>query len=83
MPAGTALAQGGSSSGVPAGQIELTIRSVHVTGSNAVPRYERTRQYLTAKQSHTITTTVPQHELRFEGFTSPFATCASTRRRTA
>jgi hypothetical protein len=36
-----------------------------------VPRYERTRQYLTADESHTITTTVPQHKLRFEGFTSP------------
>jgi hypothetical protein len=74
-PASAALAQGAAapapSSGVPAGRIELTIRSVHVTGSRAVPRYERTRQYLTADQSHTITTTVPQHKLRFEGFTSP------------
>jgi len=60
-----------SSSGVPAGKIELTIRSVHVTGSRAVHRYERTKQYLTADKSHTITTTVPQHKLRFEGFTSP------------
>jgi hypothetical protein len=58
-------------SGVPAGRIELTIRSVHVTGSHAVPRYERTRRYLTADESHTITTTVPQHKLRFEGSTSP------------
>jgi hypothetical protein len=74
-PASVALAQGASASasgsGVPAGRIELTIRSVHVTGSHAVPRYERTRQFLTAHESHTITTTVPQHRLRFEGFTSP------------
>ncbi len=74
-PASVALAQSGSApttgSGVPAGRIELTIRSVHVTGSNAVPRYERTRQYLTADESHTVTTTIPQHKLRFEGFTSP------------
>jgi hypothetical protein len=74
-PASVALAQGGSApasgSGVPAGRIELTIRSVHVTGSHAVPRYERTRQYLTADQSHTVTFTIPQHKLRFEGFTSP------------
>jgi hypothetical protein len=71
-PASAALAQDApapaSGSGVPAGRIELTIRSVHVTGSHAVPRYERTRQYLTAHESHT---TVPQHRLRFEGFTSP------------
>jgi hypothetical protein len=60
-----------SASGVPAGRIELTIRSVHVTGSRAVARYERTRRYVTADESHTITTTVPQHKLRFEGFTSP------------
>ncbi len=74
-PASAALAQTApapaSGSGVPAGRIELTIRSVHVTGSDAVPRYERTRQYVTADESHTITTTVPQHKLRFEGFTSP------------
>jgi hypothetical protein len=74
-PACVALAQSApapaSGSGVPAGRIELTIRSVHVTGSHAVPRYERTRQFLTADESHTITTTVPQHRLRFEGFTSP------------
>jgi hypothetical protein len=74
-PAAAALGQGAPapapSSGVPAGRIELTIRSVHVTGSHAAPRYERTRQYVTADESHTITTTVPQHKLRFEGFTSP------------
>jgi hypothetical protein len=74
-PASVALAHSASApasgSGVPAGRIELTIRSVHVTGSRAVPRYERTRQYVTADESHTITTTVPQHKLRFEGFTSP------------
>jgi hypothetical protein len=74
-PASVALAHSpsapASGSGVPAGRIELTIRSVHVTGSHAVPRYERTRQYLTADKSHTITTTIPQHKLRFEGFTSP------------
>jgi hypothetical protein len=71
VPAGAAPAQGGTSSGVPAGQIQLTVRSVHVTGSKPVPRYERTRQYLTADESHTITTGVPGHRLRFEGFTSP------------
>jgi hypothetical protein len=74
-PASIALAQSppapASGSGVPAGRIELTIRSVHVTGSHAVARYERTRQYLTADQSHTVTMTVPQHKLRFEGATSP------------
>jgi len=74
-PATAALAQSGPArapaSGVPAGRIELTIRSVHVTGSHAVPRYERTRQYLTADRSHTITMTVPGHKLRFEGVTSP------------
>jgi hypothetical protein len=74
-PGSAALAQSApaaaSDTGVPAGRIELTIRSVHVTGSRAVPRYERTRQYLTADESHTVTTTVPQHKLRFEGFTSP------------
>ena len=74
-PASAALARSApapaSGTGVPAGRIELTIRSVHVTGSHAVPRYERTRQYVTADESHTITTTVPQHKLRFEGFTSP------------
>jgi hypothetical protein len=74
-PASVAVAQNApasaSSSGVPAGRIELTIRSVHVTGSHAVARYERTRQFLTADRSHTITITVPQHKLRFEGATSP------------
>jgi hypothetical protein len=74
-PASVAVAQSAATpaadSGVPAGRIELTIRSVHITGSNAVPRYERTRQFLTAHESHTITTTIPQHKLRFEGFTSP------------
>ena len=74
-PAAAALGESApapaSDAGVPAGRIELTIRSVHVTGSRAVPRYERTRQYVTADQSHTITTTVPQHKLRFEGVTSP------------
>jgi len=74
-PVSAALAQSGpapaSGAGVPAGKIELTVRSVHVTGSNAVPRYERARQYLTADRSHTITMTVPGHRLRFEGVTSP------------
>ena len=74
-PAAAALAQGApapaAGSGVPAGKIELTVRSVHVTGSNAVPRYERARQYLTADRSHTITMSVPGHKLRFEGVTSP------------
>ena len=74
-PVSAAPAQSGpapaSGAGVPAGKIELTVRSVHVTGSNAVPRYERARQYLTADRSHTITMTVPGHRLRFEGVTSP------------
>jgi len=74
-PVSAALAQSGpapaSGAGVPAGKIELTVRSVHVTGSNAVPRYERARQYLTADRSHTVTMTVPGHRLRFEGVTSP------------
>jgi len=74
-PATAALAQSApapaAGSGVPAGKIELTVRSVHVTGSNAVPRYERARQYLTADRSHTITMSVPGHKLRFEGVTSP------------
>jgi len=74
-PASIASAQSApapaSDGGVPAGRIELTIRSVHVTGSNAVARYERTRQYLTATRSHTVTMTVPGHKLRFEGATSP------------
>jgi len=74
-PASAALAQSApapaAGSGVPAGKIELTVRSVHVTGSNAVPRYERARQYLTADRSHTVTMTVPGHKLRFEGVTSP------------
>jgi hypothetical protein len=74
-PAAAALGQGGpapaSGAGVPAGRIELTVRSVHVTGSKSVPRYERSRQYLTADRSHTITTSVPGHKLRFEGATSP------------
>jgi len=74
-PAAAALAQSApapaAGSGVPAGKIELTVRSVHVTGSNAVPRYERARQYLTADRSHTVTMTVPGHKLRFEGVTSP------------
>ena len=74
-PATAALAQSApapaAGSGVPAGKIELTVRSVHVTGSNAVPRYERARQYLTADRSHTVTMSVPGHKLRFEGVTSP------------
>jgi len=74
-PAAAALAQSApapaAGSGVPAGKIELTVRSVHVTGSNAVPRYERARQYLTADRSHTVTMSVPGHKLRFEGVTSP------------
>jgi hypothetical protein len=74
-PVSAALAQSGpapaSGAGVPAGRIELTVRSVHVTGSNAVPRYERARQYLTANRSHTVTMTVPGHKLSFEGATSP------------
>jgi hypothetical protein len=74
-PASAALGQSApapaAGSSVPAGRIELTVRSVHITGSNSVPRYERAKQYLTADESHTITMTVPGHHVSFEGFTSP------------
>jgi hypothetical protein len=68
VPASAALAQGGSSSGpgVPAGRIELTQRTVQVTGSNAVPRYERTTH-----TSHVKMTNLNTGKLRFEGVTSP------------
>ena len=70
----TALAQGTSNSGpgVPRGQIEAAQYTVQITGSNAVARHERTRQWLTADRSHTLTRTIPTSKLRFEGATSPF-----------
>ena len=73
VPASSALAQGGSDSnpGVPAGQIEFSQSTVQVTGSNAVPRFERSRQYLTTHSSHTIVTTMKTGKVRFEGVTSP------------
>ena len=73
VPAGTALAQGDSSSGpgVPAGQIEFTQRTVQVTGSNAVPRFERIHRYVTTHTSHVKMTNLNTGKLRFEGVTSP------------
>jgi len=70
-----ALAQGASDSGpgVPRGQIEAAQYTVEITGSNAVARHERTRQWLTSDRSHTVTRTIPTGKLRFEGATSPFA----------
>jgi hypothetical protein len=70
-----ALAQDAPSSGagVPAGQIEAAQYTVEITGSNAVARHERTRQWLTGHRSHTITRTIPSGKLRFEGATSPSA----------
>jgi hypothetical protein len=69
-----ALAQGASNSGpgVPRGQIEAAQYTVEITGSNAVARHERTRQWLTADRSHTVTRAIPTGKLRFEGATSPF-----------
>jgi hypothetical protein len=57
---------------VPRGQIEASQYTVEITESNAVARHERTRQWLTARSSHTVTRTVPSGKLRFEGATSPF-----------
>jgi hypothetical protein len=73
VPSSSALAQGAPDSGpgVPAGQIEYSQTTVQVTGSNAVPRFERSRQYLTTHSSHTITTTIATGKVRFEGVTSP------------
>jgi hypothetical protein len=73
VPASSALAQGApaSSPGVPPGQTEFTRSTVQVTGSRAVPRFERSRQWLTAHSSHVITTTVKTGKVRFEGVTSP------------
>jgi hypothetical protein len=70
-----ALAQGAPDSGpgVPPGQIQATQSTVEITGSNAVARHERTREWLTADRSHTVTRTIPSGKLRFEGATSPFA----------
>jgi hypothetical protein len=71
----SALAQDGygSAPGVPRGQIEASQYTVEITGSNAVARHERTRQWLTAHSSHVVTRTIPSGKLRFEGATSPFA----------
>ena len=73
VPAGSALAQSAPASGpgVPAGQIEFAQRTAQVTGSNAVPRFERTQQYLTTHTSHVVTTKISTGRVRFEGFTSP------------
>jgi len=60
-----------SGPGVPRGQIEATQYTIKITGSNAVARHERTRQWLTARSSHTVTRTIPTGKLRFEGATSP------------
>jgi hypothetical protein len=70
-----ALAQGAADSrpGVPRGQIEAAQYTVEISGSNAVARHERTRQWLTADRSHTVRRTIPTGRLRFEGATSPFA----------
>jgi hypothetical protein len=70
-----ALAQDAPSSGpgVPRGQIEAAQYTVKITGSNAVARHERTRQWLTSHASHTITRTIPTGKLRFDGATSPSA----------
>jgi hypothetical protein len=62
-----------SGGGVPRGQIEASQYTVEITGSNAVARHERTRQWLTADRSHTVTRTIPSGKLRFEGATSPLA----------
>jgi hypothetical protein len=69
-PAATALAQG-SGPGVPPGQIEFSQVTVQVTGSNAVPSFERNTQWLTAHSSHVIATNVNTGKLRFEGITTP------------
>lgn len=57
--------------GVPRGQIEASRYTVEITGSNAVARHERTRQWLTADGSHVAVRTIPGGKLRFEGATSP------------
>jgi hypothetical protein len=57
--------------GVPRGLIEATQYTVKVTGSNAVTRHERTRQWLTANSSHVVVRKIPSGKLRFEGATSP------------
>jgi hypothetical protein len=59
--------------GVPGGQIEASRYTVEITGSNAVALHERTRQWLTARDSHTVTRAIPSGKLRFEGATSPSA----------
>jgi hypothetical protein len=73
VPASSALAQGAPSAkqGVPAGQIEFAQSTVQVTGSNAVPRHERSTRYLTTNSSHVLTRTIANGKLRFEGATSP------------
>jgi hypothetical protein len=60
-----------SGPGVPRRQVEATQYTVEITGSNAVARHERTRQWLTAHMSHTVTRTIATGKLRFEGATSP------------
>jgi hypothetical protein len=57
--------------GVPRGQIEASQYTVEVTGSHAVARHERTRQWLTANSSHVVVRKIPSGKLRFEGATSP------------
>jgi hypothetical protein len=73
VPASTALAQTAPSPGpgVPAGQIEFAQRTVQVTGSNAVPRFERSSMYLTSHDSHVVTRTIATGKVRFEGVTTP------------
>lgn len=73
VPASSAFAQGAPAPGpgVPAGQIEFSQGTVQVTGSNAVPRFELTRQWLTTHSSHVISTTVRTGKVRFEGVTNP------------
>jgi hypothetical protein len=73
VPASSALAQGAPAAGpgVPGGQIEFSQSTIQVTGSNAVRRFELTRQWLTTHSSHVITTTVRTGRVRFEGVTNP------------
>jgi hypothetical protein len=73
VPASTALAQTAPSRGpgVPAGQIEFAQRTVQVTGSNSVPRFERSSMYLTSHDSHVVVRTIPTGKLRSEGVTTP------------
>jgi hypothetical protein len=72
VPASTAFAQTALNPGpgVATGQIEFAQRTVQVTGSNAVPRFERSRMYLTAHASHVLARTIETGKLRFEGVTT-------------